>query len=56
LEHTADDGKISCKQADTEAYAQYDTFNKTQQIESDFDRVMKNLEKKESGEKVPQKN
>ncbi|MEN9445273.1 MAG: hypothetical protein RIS47_2164, partial [Bacteroidota bacterium] len=31
------------KQAEEKAFAEYDVFNKTQNIESDFDRVLKHL-------------
>ena len=36
-------GKISQKQAKNKAEAEYDVFNKTQQIESDFDKEVKKL-------------
>ena len=36
-------GKISHKQAEQKAFAEYDEFNKTQSIESDFDREVKKL-------------
>lgn len=36
-------GKISKKQAETKAGVEYDEFNKTQQIESDFDKEVKKL-------------
>lgn len=36
-------GKISQKQAKTKAEKEYDVFNKTQQIESDFDKEIKKL-------------
>ena len=36
-------GKISQKQAKNNAEAEYDVFNKTQQIESDFDKEVKKL-------------
>jgi hypothetical protein len=36
-------GRISAKQAEEKAFAEYDVFNKTQNIESDFDRVLKHL-------------
>ena len=43
-----DKGKISKAEADAKAEAEYDIFNKTQKIVSDFDReVMKLLGKKE---------
>ena len=41
-----DNGRISHKQAQEKAYAEYDIFNKTQPIESDFDRVVKEIAKK----------
>jgi hypothetical protein len=40
-----DNGKITHKQAVEKAYREYDIFNKTQPIESDFDRVVKKLSK-----------
>lgn len=43
-------GKISQKQAKNKAEAEYDVFNKTQQIESDFDKAVKKL--LEQGNKV----
>ena len=36
-------GKISHIQAEKRAFAEYDDFNKTQKIESDFDREIKKL-------------
>ncbi|MCL2144039.1 MAG: virulence RhuM family protein [Endomicrobia bacterium] len=39
-----DKGRISKKQADAKAEAEYDEFNKTQKIISDFDRQVKQLE------------
>ena len=39
-------GKISKPQADKKAFAEYDEFNKTQKINSDFDKFVKKLEKK----------
>lgn len=42
-----DNGRISHKQALEKAYQEYDIFNKTQPIESDFDKIVKGLEKKE---------
>lgn len=36
-------GKISHKQAETKAIQEYEEFNKRQQIESDFDRIVKRL-------------
>ena len=41
-----DNGRISHKQALEKAYQEYDIFNKTQPIESDFDKVVKVLTKK----------
>lgn len=38
-----DKGKISQRQAEEKAFAEYDEFNKTQPIESDFDREVKKL-------------
>ena len=39
-------GRISHKQAVEKAYQEYDIFNKTQPIESDFDKIVKGLAKK----------
>lgn len=39
-------GKISAKQAEEKANSEYDKFNKTQKIESDFDKVVKALNKR----------
>lgn len=39
-------GKISTKQAEEKAFSEYDKFNKTQKIESDFDKVIKSINKK----------
>ncbi|NOQ28253.1 MAG: cell filamentation protein Fic [Bacteroidales bacterium] len=39
-------GKISTKQAEQKAFGEYDKFNKTQKIESDFDKAVKMLVKK----------
>ena len=39
-------GAISKERADKKALAEYETFNKTQQIESDFERLTKKLLKK----------
>lgn len=36
-------GKISAKKAEDKAFAEYDKFNKTQKIESDFDKAVKAL-------------
>ena len=38
-----DNGRISHKQAVEKAYQEYDIFNKTQPIESDFDKIVKGL-------------
>ncbi len=40
LEHK---GKISFKEAEQKAFKEYEIFNKTQQIESDFDKMTKKL-------------
>ena len=39
-------GRVSHKQAVEKAYQEYDIFNKTQPIESDFDKIVKGLAKK----------
>lgn len=39
-------GSISAKQAEEKAFQEYEKFNKTQKIESDFDKVVKALKKK----------
>lgn len=38
-------GKISHEQAERKAFAEYDVFNKTQKIESDFDKLVKKTNK-----------
>jgi hypothetical protein len=38
-----DKGKVSNKQAEEKAFLEYEEFNKTQSIESDFDREVKKL-------------
>ena len=38
-----DNGRISSKNAHAKAYAEYEIFNKTQKIESDFDKSVKKL-------------
>lgn len=43
-------GSISAKQAEKRAFAEYDKFNKTQQIESDFDKVVKALKNKNNND------
>ena len=42
-----DNGRISHKQAVEKAYQEYNIFNKTQPIESDFDNMVKGLSKAE---------
>ena len=45
-------GSVSRKKAEEKAFAEYDKFNKTQRIESDFDKAVKQIEasnKKEGG-------
>jgi hypothetical protein len=42
-------GKKSKKQAENKAFKEYDKFNKTQKIESDFDKMVKKLNKKNKG-------
>ena len=42
-----DKGRISHKAAEEKAFAEYDVFNQTQRIESDFDREVKRLAKLE---------
>ena len=43
-------GSVSRKKAEEKAFAEYDKFNKTQRIESDFDKAMKQIEaSKEKG-------
>lgn len=39
-----DKGHISKIQADQKAWEEYEAFNKTQRIESDFDRLIKRSE------------
>jgi hypothetical protein len=41
-------GSISAIQAEEKAFAEYDKFNKTQKIESDFDKAVKALKNKNS--------
>lgn len=41
-----DNGRISHKQAKEKAYAEYDIYNKTQPIESDFDKMVKAISTK----------
>ncbi len=43
-----DKGHISKKQADNKAKKEYESFNKRQQIESDFDRIIKRIEDKDN--------
>ncbi len=42
-----DKGRISHKAAEEKAFAEYDIFNKTQRIESDFDKAVKRLKESE---------
>jgi len=39
-------GRVSHKQAVEKAYQAYDIFNKTQPIESDFDKIVKGWKRK----------
>jgi hypothetical protein len=39
-------GKMTRKRADQKAGKEYDAFNKTQKIESDFDKAIKSLKNK----------
>ena len=41
-----DNGRVSHRQAKEKAYAEYDIFDKIQPIESDFDRVVKEISQK----------
>ncbi len=41
-------GKISFKEAELKAFKEYDEFNKTQKIESDFDKLTKKLTSKQT--------
>jgi len=45
-----DKGKVSKQQADKKAETEYDEFNKTQKIVSDFDREIKRLQQKEKSD------
>jgi hypothetical protein len=45
-------GKISRKQAEQKAFAEYEKFNKTQQIESDFDKETKAFLKAQESKEV----
>jgi len=49
-----DYGKVSRKQADEKALAEYEKFNKQQRIESDFDKQVKALEKQREKQNGPQ--
>ncbi|WP_245577927.1 virulence RhuM family protein [Maridesulfovibrio bastinii] len=42
-------GSVSRKQTDAKARAEYEKFNRTQRIESDFDRALKAIKKKDGG-------
>lgn len=44
-------GKMSMEKAKLKAIAEYDEFNKTQKIESDFDRAIKQISQKIEGDK-----
>ena len=45
-----DNGRVSARQAKEKAETEYDVFNKTQKISSDFDKsVMRMLEAKNGG-------
>ena len=44
-----DYGKISRQQTKARAFTEYEKFNETQRIESDFDRIIKEIEKKLEG-------
>ncbi len=48
-------GSVSRKQAEEKAFAEYDKFNKTQRIESDFDKAIKGLtiSQNKGGKKAP---
>ena len=39
-------GRISRSDADSKAFAEYEIFNKTQKIDSDFDKMIRKIEKK----------
>ena len=39
-------GRISRNKADEKAFSEYEVFNKTQKIDSDFDKMVRKLEKK----------
>ncbi len=39
-------GKVTFAKAEKKAFQEYEIFNKTQKIESDFDKVLKKLESK----------
>ena len=41
-------GSVSRKQAEEKAFREYETYNKTQRIESDFDKLVKKMPKKEN--------
>lgn len=44
-------GNISAQQAEKKAFSEYEKFNKTQKIESDFDKVIKSLKRSKNEEK-----
>ena len=39
-------GKVSRDQADEKAFGEYDIFNRTQKIDSDFDKMVRAINKK----------
>lgn len=47
-----DKGRVSHQQACNKAWSEYDTFNKRQNIESDFDRIVKKLESEKDKEDI----
>ena len=46
-----DNGKVSHKQALDKAFSEYDIFNRTRPIESDFDKILKKFEEDDKTEK-----
>ncbi len=44
-------GRVSAKQAEQKALQEYDKFNKTQKIESDFDKMVKAIKNKKTNDK-----
>ena len=49
-------GTISAQQAEGKAFAEYDIFNKSQRIESDFDKAVKSLQNRTVIDKEAVKN